>query len=360
MADFNFTPGANQFNKVPTKKASSKFDRSKIRWNRVEDVLTTLTGSFMPTRFLDTKFIDVSTEHGIVIPMCSVVSIKSKPTSATNSSGYANKAELGLTGDDDGNDGMIAITNTVDNETLYVGAGDASYGYPDGLNGFITIANGGVNVQDTYSSYDEIIGSVGVDGSLVEAGDNCPTRTANIPAGIVLYDIWKDIRGLNLNYNQPTQLGSSVMTKGMLKVPFVKESYVEDYNAAYKKVSGKYPFLVMPDTGLTEGLKIMPDKYGKFVVYDSTSSVTVGEASDQIIGRYKFQDTDLPKTWLEYVDTYPGSRTAGMDTGGIGQALYDFIETILKANSENYTQSDIVNAIRSGDFGLAYLTIDIV
>lgn len=353
--NIQYLPGNSPFHKVPTKRAPGKYDRFKLRWNRVEDIASTFAGSFMPNKYLPVQFVDVSTEQGVVIPMDTIVAVKSIPTSTGTNSGIAGNTEIGVSGD-----GRLVISRDVDGDVVAFNANDPIFGYTEELQAILTIANGGVDVQDTYTVLDEEVGTIKSNGDIAQAAENAPLRTANIPVGIVIYDIWQDIRGKYMNYQQPTQLGATVMNQGKLRIPFVKESLIGaigDYNAAYTAIKGAYPFLIMPDAGLTEGVKLMPNEHGKFIPYNSAAAVTVGEASDQIIGTYFFKDTRLVKSMINYVDTYPGSRVAGMDTGGVEQVMYMFIEEVLRRNSLAYTQNDILNAIKTGSFGIAYISI---
>lgn len=377
------------------KRAPSKYDYSRPRFGYFEsDGMA--TGSYYPNRALPVRFMDTTTERGITIPVGTIVSTKYFFSDNSLPGAIGRLAEYGI---DEG--GQITLGRNWKDDTAIVKDANGFFGYQEELEGLITIANGGVSAQDYYSDIDVQLGMVNQgsnpttgaydlanQGDFVAAGDHAPTRIANKPAGIVIQDVWQDIRGRKLNYNQPTQEGVSVRRVARIKIPYVVDDQrwnmvpstaltAPPTSVGYAAVRDLFQFIVLPpevllETNRLEGSLVRPDILGKFRLFDYDDLIAQdpwvpGTSTDlmrrleQKVGRFQMIDHRFPKSLIEYVDTYPGSQTAGTDTGGLTQELFVFLLSIYAANNSGAlpTRKQAVDLVRSGQFGYAYIQVEV-
>jgi hypothetical protein len=193
-------------------------------------------------------------------------------------------------------------------------------------NGYLIPATGTSNVTDTYTTMDVNAGVKNSAGTLATAGETY-TRTARKPIGVAMYDIYQNIAGKYLNYRQQTEI-SGMLCEGVIDVPYftfedLGEPTSEDAAAALVKAKvGGLAYGPTNAKNLTVGDLVMPDGNGKFVQFDTANaSYPSPDELAYVVGKVILVDTDFPKDYLQYVQTYPMSAVAGTETGGMPNAL---------------------------------------
>lgn len=401
------------------KRAPSKYDYSKPRfWNHEGDGIA--ISSFWPNRFLPCRMLDKTTERAVVIPMGTIVAARSFPANNTNTSAVGEMTEFGID-----SDGKLLVGGNWDGGDVNLIDANSYFGYQEEQEAMITIANGGLDVADYYNEIDVqteklnpgIHPTTGAwdpsthRGSAIAAGNRAPLRALNRPTGLVIQDVWEDIRGRHLNYEQPTQQGVSIQRICRIKIPYIVDviggsvgpgntlmqptaAYTDPGNSAgYMSVRDLFQFITLPaavrdNPSLVEGVFCRPDILGKFALWShrwanaggaAQTTLTAWDALDdansasanlepaggwdmlyQKVGRIQSIDRRFPKAMLEYVDTYPGSRTTGTDTGGLIQELFFFVDSIQRAMGNTLTRQQIVNLVRDGYAGFVYIQLDVI
>ena len=350
--------------------APQKYIRSKIRYNFEQSEGQRLAEVFYPSKFLPVQFMENFTEDWVVIPKGKVVSAL----------GYGEQLKYGAST----TDGVLGVPNASGNIPVFTNrAGtvvtsnmDSDFwGYDQSVCGLLVPANGGVDrVAGTYKyrSQDVTAGTYASNSAAATASANItgPVASGNIPIGAAMYDIYQDIRGKNLNYQQWDKWG--ILTDYYVTVPFIREGNSTVFNKglslaataddiASLEALRNLVFLTIPSgVAPRTGQLIMPDARGNYVMQEGTDTTLTTAKTIQTVAKLVVLDTRFPKDMLQYVDTYEGSQMAGTDTGGLPYWLFVFAYNYLNAvNGSAPAISTIVDYVKSGRFGMARMKLHI-
>jgi len=342
--------------------------------------------AFLPYKYLPVEFQDTETGDWVVIPKGRIVSaLTNQNTAGAASSGSMPAASGGGWFNPDSSGTMYVFDDATTSTSGFVtvNVDDEYWGIVPGVVGMLVPANGGVDAAYVYSANDVTAGTINpADGYVADEGDTI-TIPANFPIGVVVGDVYQDIRGYNLNYNLWDLWG--ILCDWYIEVPFTDASFgASGFATGYANSSlptaadkgywpckKKYAFFYF-DSSLDEdapialaGSLIGPDIYGNYIPLrhvhaQDTSAFDYEEPyTNQTVGRLIVTDSRFPRDMLEMVDTYPGSGVDGTETGGIPEILYDFVHTALVGMGSSHTITDVVDAIVSGSYGLARIQLEI-
>jgi len=378
----NFT--TQNTRRIPIRTAPAKYLTSKIRGiiecsegQRPADV-------FVPLHFLPVYFTDVELADGIVIPKGTIVSALAYNDREGQTTSPIAPPASGATVYV-GEDNLTAGANTWSANI------DSSYwGYDEHVAGLLTICNGGIDIAgshalEEYSALDVTHATIKVDGNYAAVGDDTPGRLANYPIGIVTYDVYQDIRGKYLNYEPPWSKWG-ILDDWYIAVPYFDNTVnlsrwgsmngatattnvegtatTANYAALYRQHQFIYNHNGGTNAPLRVGSLVCSDSFGKFrtqhAALDSSFSATAEPWTAHTVGRVIALDNRFPKDHLDVVDTYPGSMMPGTETGGLPLHLFTFVrDYITNRDSAVPSISTIVNAVRSGAFGMARIQLHI-
>lgn len=353
--------------------APQKYIRSKIRYNFEQSEGQRLAEVFYPSKFLPVQFMENFTEDWVVIPKGKVVSALGFGEQLT----YGASTSDGVLGAPNAS-GNIPVFTTRAGTVTTANMDSDFWGYDQSVCGLLVPANGGVDRASgvyTYRSQDVTAGTYASNtaAAVANGGITGPIASGNVPIGAAMYDIYQDIRGKNLNYQQWDKWG--ILTDYYVTVPFIREGDSTTFNkdlassgtadnATALEPLRNMVFLTVPSGYFprTGGL-IMPDCRGNYVMQDSTLGTTGNLATAktiQTVAKLVVLDTRFPKDMLQYVDTYEGSQMAGTDTGGLPYWLFVFAYNYLNAvNGSAPAISTIVDYVKSGRFGMARMKLHI-
>ena len=360
----------------PIRTAPSKYLTSRLRWHIERSEGTRLSEVFYPWKFLPALWQDVETDEGVVITKGTIVSAITNVVGASGMVDIASAESIPVF-DDATVVGDDAVTTNID--TGY-------WGYPDSIVGLLVPANGGINARHPYSTLDVTLGTyaqgtnqVVTTAVLADAGLKYLNVGPNMPIGVVYNDIYQDIRGKNLNYQTFDVFG--VLCDWYIEVPFVDYDDVSNFVsgivdnqdedvigmstgscAGYLATYKKYPFFYYSSAGGSiagayPGQLLKSDLYGKFVP-QGTAFATAATA--QTVGKLIVTDSRFPKDMMDSVDTFPGSRMPGTETGGIPGHLFEFVRDAYHAiNGVDPTPAQVVTQIQAGNYGIARIQLNI-
>lgn len=376
---------------------------------------------FMPFKYLPVMMVDPSTDDGYVLNKGSIVSLITAKTAAGQRKGFGEPSESASI--------YIAIDNT-GTGVITADIDDSFFGYSNHIAGLLVLANGGQDVDpeatgatatisiDQYTSYDtgrtmKYTGTA-VNIGVGEANQSVGyTRVANYPIGIVTADVYQDIRGKNLNYDQPTMHTVGIMCRGLIEIPFLDmyaaaNSGYDDTNLPTALLSGsagadtaiagtlqpnatwyttvvrKHAFLYNPETDanlLISGSLLKSDRHGRFVpewaaltsmgtfnaawspvqAWSDVTAVDQPFQTAQTVGKLLVTDSRWPKDLQQWVATYPGSEMPGSETAGLPSMIWNFAKDVLTASgwSSGPTRKQILDMVQSGIFGSARILLTI-
>lgn len=378
MADLTFT---NQSLRAQSLRAApSKYAKSKLRYNFEQSEGQRLAEVFYPNKYLPVQFQDIATEDWVVIPKGKIVAAL----------GYGEFMEYGVTTGLVANphaSGTIPVFTNRAGTVVTANADTDFWGYNESVCGLLCPANGGTERNRVtanayeYSANDVIAGTYKSTTALAVAGDDVTGAAAsgNVPIGVAMYDIYQDIRGKNLNYQQWDKWGT--LSDYYVTVPFINEypSQAAPFNQSMSAETTvddtaalvalrNMTWLTIPAGHLPRaGAYICPDVRGNYMIQHGNDYWDIGagpsgscNATIQTVGRLVTLDTRFPRDLLQYVDTYEGSQMAGTDTGGLPYWLFIFAYNYLTAvNGTAPTISRIVDYVKSGKFGMARMQLAI-
>ena len=376
---------------------------------------------FMPFKYLPVMMVDPSTDDGYVLNKGSIVSLITAKTSTDQRKGFGEPSE------------SVSIYIAIDNTgtgVLSADIDDSFFGYSNHIAGLLVLANGGQDVApaatganatislDQYTYYDTGR-TMKYDGTAVniaigDANESVGyTRVANYPIGIVTADVYQDIRGRYLNYDQPTMHTVGIMCRGLIEIPFldmyaaansgyddtVLPTALLDGSAGddedgtgilqpnadwYATVCRKHAFLYNPETDanlLISGALLKSDRHGRFVpewaaiaslgtfnsswspvqAWTTTQTVAQPFQTAQTVGKLLVTDSRWPKDLQQWVATYPGSEMPGSETAGLPSMIWNFAKDVLIASgwSAAPTRKQILDMVQSGIFGSARILLTI-
>ena len=247
---------------------------------------------------------------------------------------------------------------------------DGSYfGYDDYISNLIIPANGGTPSNFYYTQLDVDAGTYKADGTFAAAGETFVVP-ANAPVGVAFHDWFQDIRGKYLNYRMWPD-GGHILTDWYVEVPYVIESsgVVQSVRAqeldsyatreAFRSVASQYAYMTV--NGITEkivpGMYVKSDAIGNYMPQDIAGLVLTSTMSVQTVGKVIGIDTRFPKSALNDVQTYPGSRMPGTQTAGLPSFLFEFIVATETINGNTPTLQSIVGLVTSGKYGIARIQL---
>ena len=384
MSDLVFLNQSNH--KRPQRSNPSKYSTSPIRRELEQggDGGMRPVGAFYPWKSLPVQWQDVETDDWIVITKGTIVSLITNQVTTTAGTGISG----GLPDIEASGSIPVFDDETVSGATYTALNIDTSYwGYHETAAGLLIPANGGSAVRYEYAA-DDVTAAVvhpDTDLTIVTAAEFADTPK-NTPVGVVFMDIMQDIRGKSLNYNlYASQYG--VLSDGLIVLPYIDygdttpqttstfaatkvlgansafDAVTADvgYNAVYKKHSFFYfDSAADPSVGARAGSLLQSDAYGKFVGQGTGESQSVTVARDQqTVGRLLYTDARYPKDQLQAVDTYPGSGLQGTETNGIPAFIYNFAVDALTGMSLATTSRHVLEMVKSGAIGAAYIQLDV-
>ena len=329
LSEFTYNPKGGSFSgKLPMK------NMALMTYLRSVESLYRSTGkkalgAYYPVRSLPSTYIDKDSEWPLVMAAGSIVSVVNiKDASAYSSA----DGEAGI-----GTNGLVYVSLADDGTKLQK---SVNFLYDKDVSGLITLANGGASVTDMYTDTDGEYGIIDqATGNAASAASAGYTRPANVPFGIVDFEVAADMRYRYLNYDaRGGSAGIRVNLDGILTLPYIaflgtksagKTTAIQD---VLKTVKARHQYIwfdVVDQAeldGILRGGALKPDSYGKFTPWiDGT------DAFAQRFATIKETRNRVPYDLDEIIDSFPGSGMTGTDTGGLTARLYDFTTKITKA-----------------------------
>jgi len=358
MAINNFGLGftAQNTHKVPTRNRPDKYAESPLAQRARFEVSEGIRPAeyFAAYKYLPVTQRDITTEDYVVIPKGRILSALSV-YDLTPTGGIKGVNDSGvLFGYEDQVAGGIGSYSQ-----------DMSYfGYDEYISNVLVPANGGNAAKLFYTQKDVDAGTLKADGTYAVAGDEVATL-ANRPIGVAYHDWYQDIRGKNLNYRMWAD-GGHVLTDWFVEVPFVQASgtpfratdAVDANQAKFRNVSDVFAYLTIDNSGdeivSPIGQLISPDFIGNYKPQGTE------DKTSQTVGKLMALDTRYPKSGLEDVQTYPGSRMPGTQTAGLPSFLFEFVvacENSVAGGENAVTIEDVLALVQSGKYGVARIQL---
>ena len=362
MAIDNFKMGfeSQRTHKVPTRNRPDKYAQSPLAKRARFEVSEGQRPAeyFAPYKYLPAMEKDITTEDFVVIPKGRILSSISV-YDVDPAGGIKTVPESGMLYGFDNQ-----ITGSIDGYSQ-----DGSYfGYDEYITNLVVPCNGGEDTTVFYTSVDEQANTMKSDATRAAAGDSYGL-SGNIPIGVAFHDWYQDIRGEYLNYRMWPD-GGHVLTDWYVEVPYVVQQSGDallsveadyDYNAdADNKfdVFSQFAYLTIASGDVFQpGIFVKADTVGNYIPqYDAANALTGGKTV-QTVGKLIGIDTRFPKSGLEDVQTYPGSRMPGTQTAGLPSFLFEFVNTAETALGRTPTIESILNAVQTGKYGVARIQI---
>jgi len=325
---------------------------------------------FAPAKDLPVLQKDVTTDDYIVMPKGKIVS------SARLLAGSANVSQF-TTGS-----GIFGFTSAVTGNAVSYNEDESYFGYDEYISNLLIPANGGAATNLYYTGKDVLAGTYKYDGVLAADGDIL-TSLANAPIGVTFHDWYQDIRGKYLNYKMWPD-GGHVLCDWYVEVPFVVEDVADSggqvaglsgvfsvqataadnyaRRAEFSAISDKFSYLsVQGSDTFQPGVFIQSDAIGNYKIQGNLTANRTAQTVGKLVGI----DTRYPKSGLEDVLTYPGSRMPGSQTGGLPSFLFEFIvacetaEQIVYGTNYIPTIEDVLNYAKSGKYGIARIQLSV-
>ena len=102
---------------------------------------------------------------------------------------------------------------------------------------------------------------------------------------------------------------------------------------------------------------VKSDAIGNYMPQDPAGAVLTSTLTVQTVGKVIGIDTRFPKSALNDVQTYPGSRMPGTQTAGLPSFLFEFILATETINGNTPTLQSIVGLVTSGKYGIARIQL---
>ena len=320
--DYQYNPTGGSFSgRLPLKSISSLTFLKSVE-GLYRHTGKRALGVYYPVRSLPSQYIDKDAEWPMVMAAGSIVSV----VNIKDASAYK-------TADDEsgiGVNGEVYVSIGVDGTPLKK---SCNFLYDKDVSGLFTLCNGGVATTDKYKNEDGDYGIIDQKtGAAASAAADGYTRAANVPFGIVDFEISADMRYRYLNYDaRNSTAGIRICLDGILTLPYIAFLGTKGAakTAAIKKtleaVNPRHQFVWFDvvdeaelDTVIRTG-SLKSDAYGKFTVFDETN-----DGFRQRFATIKETRNRVPYDLDELYDSFPGSGMTGMDTGGLTPRLYDF------------------------------------
>ncbi len=224
-----------------------------------------------------------------------------------------------------------------------------------GLGGstLLTVANGGVQVTDTYGTLDVNHGTISVAGAVVASG-NTFVRPANLPIGIAMNTVHQDDVGRVQGFTNKIVLLDQISTDWFIKIPGIaidrakaavdaagiSNSIAANAAAfapgasvgftanstgdAYTELTRLFAFFYADAADLVYGAFVKPDQNGQFIPQETGGSIYTASKTVQTVGKLYEFDTKWPKDNNDLRVTFTDTKVTGTDTYGFPTELYIF------------------------------------
>lgn len=308
---------------------------------------------YLPVMWIDKRGVETRGDYapsGIVLNKGTIVSLLTNQTSIN----------YGIPAPSSSGTIPVYVDETTGN-VVYQPVDDKYFGYQESIFSLLVPANGGANSTLPYSALDDED-----EAGWTKSTDSDLVLTANKPVGIVIQNVYQDIRGAYINYE--TGDVYTIANKGIVHIPYVDTSKIanfgNDSNVAapagtiYESIWKKYTFIYF-DSSASEGAAgtlVKSDMYGKFVCQDASASAA---KTVQTVGSLKSTDSRFPKDLTAMIQNYPGISLRGSGTAGLPEDLYNFGKAVLTAGGSNPDKKDILAAVQEGAIGIAVINIDL-
>ncbi len=339
--------------------------------------------ALLPHRYLPTRRTITDqglSRHSVVIPVGTILSavpVMSREYYYRVSDVFSGSV---VDGSGDTYSGELVLGTGQDSNVLTTPVDDSIDGYGK-VNLAMTIANGGTNVDDLYTTYDvTTLARLDKDGVAVTT-NTVFYRPINIPIGVVFNDIYIEDAGANLNFVESSlQKFSAMLTDWYVEVPYcanastygmdnaidsgttqkINNSSALGYNSVYNL---GLPFLTAASIDdLLPGAFVAPDLNGKYKMQAVAASAATASKTAQTVGKLVAIDNKFPKDIEDLVQMYNQSAAGGTATYGLPAQLFAFVYTILKDGVNGGTAptfDQIVAAVDSGDMGMARINLHV-
>jgi len=358
LDNFNLNFEAQNTHRVPTRDRLKKWAKTPLAKRARLEVSEGIRPAeyFAPYKYLPVIEKDITHEDYVVIPKGRILGSISvydiKPDGGIKMCGESGV----LYGYDDQVNGGVGSYSQ-----------DMSYfGYDEYITNLVVPANGGDDTNLYYTAKDEEAGTIKADGTYAVAGDPVEMG-ANAPVGVAFHDWFQDIRGKYLNYRMWPD-GGHVLTDWYIEVPYVIEAsgVVQTLRAtaaddaaardAFAVASDQYAYMTAVDgEAFKPGIFVQSDAIGNYMPQALGDLKT--PKTNQTVGKLVGIDTRFPKSGLEDVQTYPGSRMPGTQTAGLPSFLFEFVVAAEIAKGNNPTIEDVLGLVQTGVYGVARIQL---
>lgn len=367
MALDNYTMNfeAQTTHKVPTRDRLAKWAKTPLAKRARFEVSEGVRPAeyFAPYRYLPVLEKDITNEDFVVIPKGRILSSITVFDTAPDG-GLKKVGESGV---------CYGFDNQVDGGIGSYSQDDSYFGYDEYITNILVPANGGVDATYWYTAKDEQAGTFKPDGTYAAAGDTVE-MPANMPVGVAFHDWFQDIRGKYLNYRM-WQDGGHVLTDWYVEVPYAIQgsgeitmratgTETEAERNAYAGASDAYSYLSVTEAEFADGVFrpgafVKADAQGNYMPQYATVAAGIdGQKTVQTVGKLVGIDTRFPKSSLDEVQTYPGSRMPGTQTAGLPSFLFEFVVAaeVAKGNT-TITIEDVLKLVQAGKYGVARIQL---
>ncbi len=358
IPNFGLSMTAQNTHSVPTRNRPDKYAESPLAQRARFEVSEGVRPAeyFAPYRYLPVTQKDITTEDYVVIPKGRILSALSV-FDLTPAGGIKGVNDSGV---------LYGFEDQVAGTTGSYSQDSSYFGYDEYITNLLVPANGGTDTTLQYTALDVAAGSYKADGTAAAAGDTF-TNPANAPIGVAYHDWYQDIRGKWLNYRMWPD-GGHVLTDWYVEVPFVKASgtfarglagdSVATRNA-FSAVSNVHSYLTINDTTeeLKSGTFVKSDALGNWMPEAIASAQLSQGKTVQTVGKVIGIDTRYPKSGLEDVQTYPGSRMPGTQTAGLPSFLFEFVVATEIAKGNTPTIESVLASVQAGNYGVARIQV---
>ena len=345
----------------------SQFMTRVMNYNHSEGEGIHPAGPYHVNRFLPVRY-EVYKGEGsygrrlpIVIPHGTIVAGQQTYASSYYS-GADTAAGIGVSGD-------VPVGHDALGNLIKAKTDDSFRSMGNGGSTLLTVANGGVDVTDTYGALDVTHGTLKVDGAAAAAGDTF-ARPKNLPIGIAMNSVHQDDTGRIQGFTNKIVLLDQISTDWFIKIPGVlidraksaltaagiSNSFPANTaafapgagvgftgNAAgddYVELTKLFSFFYGDAADFVQGAYVKPDANGQYTPQYTGASIYTGSRTVQSVGKLYEFDTKFPKDNNDMRVTFTDTKVTGTDTYGFPTELYIFAGLLLQNNGVAATDVD--------------------